>query len=235
VFLQIIGRNQRFYFISVIYYISVETIYCYFRIVLKSVLKLYKHLIKDPGDTGDVLTTHDLLRSTQNVSIREQVIVFLQIIGWNKRFYFISVIYYMSVETIYCYFRIVLKSGLKLYKHLIKDPGDTGDVVTSRDLLRSTQNVSIREQVIVFLQIIGWNQRFYFISVIYYMSIETIYCYFRIVLKSVLKLYKHLIKDPGDTVFAEIMNNCRFYPYFKVWEQYQYFYTLINYIYKKNL
>jgi hypothetical protein len=31
------------------------------------------------------------------------------------------------------------------------------DVLTSRDLLRSTQNVSIREQVIVFLQIIGRN------------------------------------------------------------------------------
>jgi len=31
------------------------------------------------------------------------------------------------------------------------------DVLTSRDLLRSTQNVSIREQVIVFLQIISWN------------------------------------------------------------------------------
>jgi len=90
------------------------------------------------------------------------------------------------------------------------------DVLTSRDLLRSTQNVSIREQVIVFLQVIGRNQRFYFISVIYYMSVETIYCYFRIVLKSVLKLYKHLIKDPGDIVFAEIMNNRRFYPYFKV-------------------
>jgi len=31
------------------------------------------------------------------------------------------------------------------------------DVLTSRDLLRSTQNVSIREQFIVFLQIIGRN------------------------------------------------------------------------------
>jgi len=29
----------------------------------------------------DVLTSHGLLRSTQNVSIREQVIVFLQIVG----------------------------------------------------------------------------------------------------------------------------------------------------------
>jgi hypothetical protein len=38
------------------------------------------------------------------------------------------------------------------------------DVLTSRDLLRSTQNLFIREQVIVFLQIIGQNQRFRFIS-----------------------------------------------------------------------
>jgi len=90
------------------------------------------------------------------------------------------------------------------------------DVLTSCDLLRSTQNVSIREQVIVFLQIIGQNQRFYFISGIYYKSVETIHRYFRIVLKAVLKLYKNLIKDSGDTVLAEIMNNPRFYHYLKV-------------------
>jgi len=74
------------------------------------------------------------------------------------------------------------------------------DVLTSRDLLLSTQNVSIREQVIVFLQIVGQNQRFHFISGIYYRSVETIHRYFRIVLKAVLKLYKHLIKDLDDTV-----------------------------------
>ena len=81
------------------------------------------------------------------------------------------------------------------------------DVLTSRNLLRSNQNVSIREQVIVFLQIIGRNQRFCFISGIYYRSVETIHCYFRIILKAILKLYKHLIKDPEDTVPAKIMNN----------------------------
>jgi hypothetical protein len=52
----------------------------------------------------------------------------------------------------------------------------------------------------VFLQIVGQNQRFHFISGIYYRSVETIHRYFRIVLKAVLKLYKHLIKDPEDTV-----------------------------------
>jgi len=90
------------------------------------------------------------------------------------------------------------------------------DVLTSRNLLRSTQNVSIREQVIVFLQIVGQNQRFRVISGIYYRFVETIHRYFRIVLKAVFKLYKHLIKDLEDTVPAEIMNNQRFYPYFKV-------------------
>ncbi|KAG5255009.1 nuclease HARBI [Salix suchowensis] len=40
------------------------------------------------------------------------------------------------------------------------------DVLTSRNLLRSTQNVSIREQVIVFLQIVGQNQRFQVIRII---------------------------------------------------------------------
>jgi hypothetical protein len=90
------------------------------------------------------------------------------------------------------------------------------DVLTSRNLLQSTQNVSITEQVIVFLQIVGQNQRFQVISNIYYMSVETIHRYFKIVLKAIFKLYKHLIKDPEDTVPAEIINNRRFYPYFKV-------------------
>jgi hypothetical protein len=68
----------------------------------------------------------------------------------------------------------------------------------------------------VFLQIVGQNQRFRFISGIYYRYVKIIHHYFRIVLKTVLKLYKHLIKDSGDTIPAKIMNNQRFYPYFKV-------------------
>jgi hypothetical protein len=71
------------------------------------------------------------------------------------------------------------------------------DVLTSRNVLRSTHNVSIREQVIVFLQIIGRNQKFHFISGIYYRSVETIHRYFRIVLKVIFKLYKHLSKTQG--------------------------------------
>jgi hypothetical protein len=68
------------------------------------------------------------------------------------------------------------------------------DVLTSRDLLRSTQNVSIREQVIVLLQIIGRNQRFRFISGIYYRSVKTIHRYFRIAYKQFLSYTNTLSK-----------------------------------------
>ena len=94
------------------------------------------------------------------------------------------------------------------------------DLLTSQDLLRSNKNVSIREQMIVFLQIISQNPIFYFISGIYYRSNETIYRYFIIVLKTILKLYRHHIKDPNDIILIDIMDNWRFYPYFKVQEQY---------------
>jgi hypothetical protein len=122
----------------------------------------------------------------------------------QRKFYIDSI---LNRGDIYCIEQIRMKP-IVLY--------NLCDVLASCNLLRSTQNVSIRGQVIVFLQIVGQNQRFYFISGIYYRSVETIHHYFKIVLKAVLKLYKHLIKDPGDTVPAKIMNNRRFYPYFKV-------------------
>jgi hypothetical protein len=78
------------------------------------------------------------------------------------------------------------------------------------------KKISIREQIIIFLQIIGQNPRFHFISGLYYMYVETMHCYFRIVLKTILKLYKHLIKDLEDMVSAKIINNQRLNPYFKV-------------------
>jgi hypothetical protein len=82
--------------------------------------------------------------------------------------------------------------------------------------LQSTQKISIRKQIIIFLQIIGQNPIFHFINGLYYMYVETMHCYFRIVLKTILKLYKHLIKDLEDMVHAKIINNQRLNHYFKV-------------------
>jgi hypothetical protein len=64
----------------------------------------------------------------------------------------------------------------------------------------------------------GWDLRFHFVSDIYYIYIEIIHRYFKIILKVVFKLCKHLIKHPKNMVLVEIMNNQRFYFYFKIWE-----------------
>ena len=47
-------------------------------------------------------TWHNLLLPPQNVSIKELMIVLLQIIGRNQRFCFISGIYYRYIEIIHC-------------------------------------------------------------------------------------------------------------------------------------
>ena len=76
--------------------------------------------------------------------------------------------------------------------------------------------MSIREQGLIFLQIIGYNVRFRFIGGRLYRLSETMHRYFRIVLKAVLKLYKHVVKQPKNETPFHIRNNTRFYPYFKV-------------------
>ncbi|KAK5786333.1 hypothetical protein PVK06_040969 [Gossypium arboreum] len=49
----------------------------------------------------------------------------------------------------------------------------------------------------------------------YYRSIETIHDYYRVVLRAILKLYKLVIRLPDESTPSEIINNPRFYPYFK--------------------
>ncbi|KAH1082220.1 hypothetical protein J1N35_010531 [Gossypium stocksii] len=83
------------------------------------------------------------------------------------------------------------------------------------NLLQSTKSVNIREQVVIFLHIIGHNVRFRVIGSRYYRSTETIYRYFRVVLRAILKLYKLVIRLPDESIPSEIRNNPRFYPYFK--------------------
>ena len=93
-------------------------------------------------------------------------------------------------------------------------------LLTENNLLQHTRNITIREQVMMFLQIVGFNSRFREISGRYYRSVETVHRYFKIVLKAVLKLYKHCIRDPDHSTPEKILNNERFYPYFKVSNKY---------------
>ncbi|KAK5836916.1 hypothetical protein PVK06_012721 [Gossypium arboreum] len=89
------------------------------------------------------------------------------------------------------------------------------DILSRNNLLQSTKSVNIREQVVIFLHIIGHNVRFRVIGSRYYRSIGTIHHYFRVVLIAILKLYKLVIRLPDESTPSEIRNNPRFYPYFK--------------------
>lgn len=75
--------------------------------------------------------------------------------------------------------------------------------------------MNVREQVVIFLHIIGQNVRFRVIGSRYYRSIKTIHHYFRVVLRAILKFYKLVIILLDESTPSEIINNIRFYPYFK--------------------
>jgi hypothetical protein len=89
-------------------------------------------------------------------------------------------------------------------------------ILADNNLIRETINMSIKEQVLMFLHIIGHNVRFRVVGGRFYRSIEFVHRYFRVVLIGVLRLYKHLIRKPNNSTRPEIRNSQRFYPYFKV-------------------
>ncbi|KAF3667310.1 hypothetical protein FXO37_10075 [Capsicum annuum] len=80
--------------------------------------------------------------------------------------------------------------------------------------LCSTKNMSVQEQVLIFLEIVGFNERFQKIGSHFYRSIKSIHRCFHTMLQVVLKLYPILIKSSDETVQPEIMNNHRYYPWF---------------------
>ena len=76
--------------------------------------------------------------------------------------------------------------------------------------------MSVREQMLIFLHIIGHNVKFRVISSQFHRSTETVHRYFRVVLRGILKLYRALIRLPSKDTPREIKESKRFYPYFKV-------------------
>ena len=89
-------------------------------------------------------------------------------------------------------------------------------ILFENNLVRETINVSIKEQVVIFLHTIGHNVRFRVAASRFHRSVETIHRYFRVVLKGVFSLYKHVVRLSDNETPLDIHNNRRFYPYFKV-------------------
>ena len=67
-----------------------------------------------------ILTEGDHVRPTIHMSVTEQVFIFLHIIGHNVRFRVMGSRIYRSTETVYRYFKVVLRGVLKLYRALIR-------------------------------------------------------------------------------------------------------------------
>ena len=61
-----------------------------------------------------ILTEGDHVSPTIHMSITEQVFIFLHIIGHNVRFCVMSSRISRSTETVYRYFKVVLRGGLEI-------------------------------------------------------------------------------------------------------------------------
>nr|XP_020187954.1 protein ALP1-like [Aegilops tauschii subsp. strangulata] len=85
----------------------------------------------------------------------------------------------------------------------------------SRSLLQDSLNTSFKEQVAMFLHVVGHNQRFRVIHNTFRRSMETISRYFKQVLFAVGELRGEMIRRPSGQTPPKIRGSPRWYPYFK--------------------
>lgn len=85
-----------------------------------------------------------------------------------------------------------------------------------RGMLRDTAGVMIEEQLAIFLNIVGHNERNRVIQERFQHSGETISRHFNNVLKAIKSLSREFLQPPNTSTPAEILNSIRFFPYFKV-------------------
>ncbi|KAL5822179.1 hypothetical protein ACOSQ3_024061 [Xanthoceras sorbifolium] len=89
------------------------------------------------------------------------------------------------------------------------------DILRQRGMLRDTAGVMIEEQLAIFLNIIGHNERNRVIQERFQHSGETISRYFNNVLKAIKSLSREFLQPPPFCTPAEILSSKRFDPYFK--------------------
>lgn len=90
------------------------------------------------------------------------------------------------------------------------------DILRQRAMLRDTAGVVIEEQLAIFLNIIGHNERNRVIQELFQHSGETISRHFNNVLKAIKSLAREVLQPAQLTTPPEILNSARFYPYFQV-------------------
>ncbi|KAL1565826.1 hypothetical protein AAHA92_01507 [Salvia divinorum] len=89
------------------------------------------------------------------------------------------------------------------------------DIFRQRDMLRDTPGVVIEEQLAIFLNIVGHNERNRVIQERYQHSGETISRHFNNVLKAIKSLSCEFLQPPSLATPTEIRKSNRLYPYFE--------------------
>lgn len=102
---------------------------------------------------------------------------------------------------------------LRMDKHVFHKLSDT---FRQRGMLRDTAGVMIEEQLAIFLNIVGHNERNRVIQERFQHSGETISRHFNNVLKAIKSLSREFLQTPPLITPAEILQSNRFYPYFEV-------------------
>lgn len=90
------------------------------------------------------------------------------------------------------------------------------DILQSKGLLRHTNRIKIEEQLAIFLFIIGHNLRTRAVQELFRYSGETISRHFNNVLNGIIAISLDFFQPPGSDVPPDILEDPRFYPYFKV-------------------
>lgn len=89
------------------------------------------------------------------------------------------------------------------------------EALEGKGLLASRVNMSFKEQVLMFLHLVGRNVRFRAIGERFFRSTWSIHTYFHTVFQAILKLYPEFVNPPNSSTPLKIINNSRFYPWFE--------------------
>lgn len=90
-------------------------------------------------------------------------------------------------------------------------------ILRQRGMLRDTAGVMIEEQLAIFLNIVGHNERNRVIQERFQHSGETISRHFNNVLKAIKSLSREFLQPPPSITPPEILISHRFHPYFQVY------------------
>lgn len=90
------------------------------------------------------------------------------------------------------------------------------DILQAKGLLRHTNRIKIEEQLAIFMFIIGHNLRTRAVQELFRYSGETISRHFNNVLNAIMAISLDFFQPPSSDIPYEILEDPRFYPYFKV-------------------